>query len=639
MRWVVLTALGLLVVIVLTAAVYAWWLGGGLLSVYNTAQDKADVAQKQLTKFQKSVEAGDREGAARHLRIAERAVDEAEDAARAPQVRVAKWLPYTRGTVADLDHLLKAASVVIASADDVLTIYNEFSGGDSKLFSNSRIDTAALIEARDAFRHVRESLATARSELQAVKGTGPLGDEALDKRRSGLKQIRGIQSKVRLYGPVVEALPEALGAEGTRRYLVAVMNPAEMRGAGGAPLSVAMVVIKDGKVTVPLKGTTSRVTLGADTRPLGENPFLVWPRVKGDPFQPPAGEPQRFVNALFNPDFRVSGEQMMRATPTFFGKKTDGVIAIDVVALAKMLDVIGPIQSDYGELTSQNLVEELLVKSYSEDSGDVVGRQERNEALMSTMLSSLMQGGQLKAKTDALLAVAPARHVQMYFRDDRLQRVAEHRGLAGVVPTPRTGNLTAVFTQNGNGSKVDVFQQRTVTQQIVLHRDGSATVNRSVKLDNVTPPYNGTGPDPKFGYDTRWATNLVINIMPPGAKVRESPSVDLAGTVEDGVDGRGRTYAQAAVRTPPGGSAELSWSFEVEHAATRVGDAWRVRDVVVPQNTVNPFTLATTVIAPEGWTTRRADDQLWYTGGNVANLQIAIGSPMVLLLDAVPPAS
>ena len=82
----------------------------------------------------------------------------------------------------------------------------------------------------------------------------------------------------------------------------------------------------------------------------------------------------------------------MRATPTFFGKKTDGVIALDVVALAKLLEVIGPIQSDYGELTSENLVEELLVKAYAEQGGDVVGRQERNEALMSTMLS-LADGG------------------------------------------------------------------------------------------------------------------------------------------------------------------------------------------------------------------------------------------------------
>ncbi len=35
------------------------------------------------------------------------------------------------------------------------------------------------------------------------------------------------------------------------------MNPAEMRGSGGAPLSMAMVVLKNGKLTIPIKGTTS----------------------------------------------------------------------------------------------------------------------------------------------------------------------------------------------------------------------------------------------------------------------------------------------------------------------------------------------------------------------------------------------
>ena len=58
MRWVALAALGLLAILAVTAAVYAWWLGGGLLSVYNTAQDKADVAQKQLTQFQKASRPG-----------------------------------------------------------------------------------------------------------------------------------------------------------------------------------------------------------------------------------------------------------------------------------------------------------------------------------------------------------------------------------------------------------------------------------------------------------------------------------------------------------------------------------------------------------------------------------------------------
>jgi len=640
MRWVALAAIGVIGIALVTSAVYAWWLGGGLVRVYTTAQAKSDIAQHRLELVEKRTKAGDVEAAERHLRVAQRAVADAKEVTQAPQVRVAKWLPFTRGTVSDMDHLLAAAEVVIDSADDALTLYGEFTASDSELFKDGQIDLEALESGRDAFDELQAALGKAREELLAVDGSGPLGGEALDKKRTGLKQVRQLRAQIKPFAPVVRALPAALGADGPKRYLVAVMNPAELRGSGGAPLSVALLVFEDGKLTVPLKGTTSLVTLGSPEGLLGDSPQLVWPRVKGDPFQPPLGEPQRFVNTNFNPDFRVSGEQMMRATPKFFGMRTDGVIALDVVALARLLDVIGPVESEYGQLTSQNLVDELLVKAYQEQGADVQGRQERNDELMSTMLSSLMAGGQLRAKADALLSVGPSRHFQMFFRDDRLQRMVERRGLAGAVPTPRVGNLTAVFTQNGNGSKLDVFQQRRIDQTIEVREDGSATVHRTVRLDNPSPPFTGEGRDIRRGYDTRWATNLVINLMPPGSRVTSEPTVDLISTVKQGKDQEGRTFAQAAVVAPPGGSVQVSWSYEVPRAAARVADAWRFRDVIVPQNTVRPFTLGTTVLAPKGWTTRRVDDsQLWYTADNLGNLQVEVATPQTWMLDLVPPAA
>jgi hypothetical protein len=636
-RWIVGVAVGVLSVALVTGGVYAWWLGGGLLSVSTTVQDKADIAQKRLQKFRTTLKDGDQAKAQAHLRAAERALDEARDATRAPQVRIAKLLPYTRSTVSDLDHLLAAATVMIDSADDALTLYSDFSGADSGLFQDGRFDLEALTRGRDALLTMTAALDRAESELEQVDGEGPMGDEALDKKRTGLKQIRSLQAEIEPFAPVIEALPSAVGADGTRRYLVAVMNPAEMRASGGAPLSVALVVFKNGKLTVPLKGTTSSITLGSPEGLLGDSPELVWKRVKGDPFQPPLGEPQRFVNTGFNPDFRVSGEQMMRATPSFFGMKTDGVIALDVVALAHLLDVVGPIESDYGTLTSDNLADELLVKAYAEQGTDVLGRQERNDKLMSTMLSELMAGGDIRSKITALNQAVPARHLQMYFRDDRLQRVVERMKLAGAVPNPKAGNLTAVYTQNGNGSKLDVFQQRTVDETIRLREDGSALVRRTVRLDNASPPYSGDGPDIKRGYLTRWATNLVINLMPQGATVTSEPEVELSGTVEKGTDQNGRTFAQAAVVTPPGEATEVSWEYELPRAAVKEGGAWRLVDRVVPQNTLNGFLLRTTVVAPDGWTVNRIDDsQPWYVNGNQAFLQIGVSAPLKLQLLVGP---
>lgn len=636
-RWVAIAALGLLSVVLVAGGVYTWWLGGGLLQVASTVQDESDVVQKEMKGFRKALTNGDQDKAARHLRRAERAVGKAEDAALAPQVRIAKVLPYTRGTVADLDHLLTAASVLIDSADDALTLYADFSGDRSELFADGAFDLDALVRARDALRTMVDALEEGESELLAVKGSGPLGDETLDKKKSGLKQIRSLRKEVKPLAPLVEALPSAVGADGTRRYLVAIMNPAEMRASGGAPLSVALMVFKNGKLTVPMKGTASSLYVNSPEGLLGDSPNVVWPRVKGDPFQPPLGEPQRFVNTNFNPDFRVSGEQMMRATPEFFGVRTDGVIAVDVAAIARLLDVIGPIESSYGTLTSENLAQELLVKAYEEQGHDIVGRQERNDQLMSVMMDNLLSGGGLAGKAEALLGAAPGRHLQMYFRDDRLQRLVEKQDLAGAVPSPRTGNLTAVYTQNGNGSKVDVYQQRAVDQVIRLRPDGSATVRRTVTLENPTPPYTGDGPDIRRGYTTRWATNLVISLMPPGSEITDRPQVDLTSTVKQGTDQAGRTFGQAAVVAPPGGSATVSWEYELPTAAVRTEGSWRLTDHVVPQATLNSFLLRTTVVAPEGWEVTRVDDaHPWYVNGQEAFLQIGIDAPQVLELAVTP---
>jgi hypothetical protein len=183
-----------------------------------------------------------------------------------------------------------------------------------------------------------------------------------------------------------------------------------------------------------------------------------------------------------------------------------------------------------------------------------------------------------------------------------------------------------------------VFQQRTVDETITVHEDGSATVQRTVKIDNPTPPYVGLGPDTKFGYNTRWATNLVISLMPPGSTIKEEPTVRRSGTVSDGVDQAGRTFAQAAITSPPNGSAQVAWVYDVPRAAAKVGDLWRLSDVVVPQNAVNPFLYRVTVVAPDGWTVRRVDDsQLWYVAGQTGYLQLSIDAPTTLQLDIAAP--
>jgi hypothetical protein len=220
---------------------------------------------------------------------------------------------------------------------------------------------------------------------------------------------------------------------------------------------------------------------------------------------------------------------------------------------------------------------------------------------MTVMLSRLTEGGGLIDKAQALGLAIPGRHLQMYFRDPKLQKVVVEKGLGGTVPVRRTGNLSAVYTQNGNGNKMDVFQRRTVTEVVKLRDDGSAVVRRTVHLENPTPPYDAPFADRHRGYDTRWATNLIINLMPKGAKVTRQPVVLAAGSVVAGRDQNEHTYAKAAVTLPPDGTVDVSWTYVVPHAAVRKGDTMYFRDYVVPQAMLRTPTLDLTVVPPSGW--------------------------------------
>jgi hypothetical protein len=595
--WVRPVALLVLVGLVLLG-VWIWWLATGLLDAARTVQDRAAVAQAELEQFRDTLKAGNEEEARAHLQAGQKALAEAKEAAGASQVRTAKNLPYVGSTVHDLDHLLAAAAIMTRSGTSALTVYENFSGDDSKLFKDGRFSIPAIREAQGSVEKIKASMNDAQAELEQVTGHGPKGGDALAKKTSALKQITSLRQEIVSLGPLLDAMPDAVGANGKKMYLVAIMNPAEMRASGGAPLSVAFVRFNDGKMGVPEKGQTSVLTQ--------LNSEFYWDRLTGrdDPFALPAGAAERFVNTTFNPDFATAGEQMVRATPANFGHKTDGVIALDINAIGHLLDLTGPIKTEfYGTLTGKNIARKLVVQGYKfgSDDSSVQARHDVNDKLMSVMLTRLVEGGGLIDKARALGLAIPGRHLQMYFRDPKLQKVVVEKGLGGTVPVRETGNLSAVYTQNGNGNKMDVFQKRTVSEVVKLRDDGSAVIRRTVHLENPTPPYDAPYPDRHRGYDTRWATNLIINLMPKGAKVTKQPVVAMPLTVGSGRDQNGHTYAKAAVTLPPDGTADVSWTYVVKHAAVRKGDRMYFRDYVVPQAMLKTPTLDLTVVAPDGW--------------------------------------
>lgn len=615
-RWVRVVLLVLLLGVLLAAGLA--WVGLGTLRASRVIQERAGVAQGELAQFRTTLQAGDEAAAKQHLAAGDAALAQAQTAADTRQVRIARYVPYVGRTVGDLDHLLAAARTLSGAGGNALAVYTQVTGKDSKLFTGDTFSIPAIRSAASSVDSLAAALTRARTDLDAVRGDGPRGAEALAKKQSALEQVDSLQRQVVSLAPVLKVLPAAVGADGPRTYLVTILNPAESRASGGAPLSLAFVRLDQGKLSIPIQGQTSVLSNG-------NQPHVFTP-VKGDPWL--SGRVARpFVTVNRNPDFRVAGENLLRAS-NGFAQKPDGVIAMDVQAISQLLGATGPIQSaEYGELTSQNVAQKLVVDAYLQPA-DQAARHDRNDQLMQTMLQRLTQGGSLVAQAQALGRAIPGRHLQMYFHDDALQQLVEDSGAAGAVPVDPTGDLAAVYTQNQNASKVDTYQHRTVNETITLAADGSAKVQRTVVIDNRTPEYTGGGVDPRKGYYTRWAQLLVMNFMPPGSQLLSRPTADnspgfLVGSAQHkGTDGQGRPYTDAVALMGPGETARLTWSFTVPAAAVKDGDGMRVIVRAETQPLLNPPQLNVRVVVPQGWTAKPGDGWTSSEGGASASLTV-----------------
>nr|WP_269205253.1 DUF4012 domain-containing protein [Motilibacter aurantiacus] len=442
-----------------------------------------------------------------------------------------------------------------------------------------------------------------------------------------------------------------VGEGGAKDYLLAILNPAEMRASGGAPLTVATMRLDEGALSIPQKNATGSIRW-PNALPKGPNdpstpwvnPPLPWEPVADDPITPKLkGEAQGipFVNSNVNPDFRVAGENMARAWEGGTGQKVDGVIALDIAAVRELLRSTGPVTSAaYGEVNDVNIVQRLLADAYYEQ--DDVARAGLNLALMTAVVDRLSQGEGLLDKVKALAAAAPSRHLQVWFRDPTAQQMAADNGFGGAVADPSSGDHIAVFAQNGNESKVDVFAQRTIDEVVRLQEDGSATVTRTITLRNTARAVLPESLNRKRGYRTAWSWVGLTHLLPEGAEVLTPPGrpAGAVGDAQTGVDQAGRPYWSQVVEVAPEGYATQVLEFRIPKAAEITDGGMRLTLTLDPDNGLNPVRSRTVVLPPAGWQAVAAPGVEVVSGQAVVNaVMVAQQTVQIPLVKGTAPAA
>jgi hypothetical protein len=587
-RWPwVLLVLGVLAVVVIGLALLA----KPMLQV----EPEADAARDDLAAAQDSLKAKDLDAAKAHIASARVHVAEASSRVNGFGGDVWRWVPVAGGAVKDVRHLVDALDQATSIAEIGADLYPDVLQSDS-LVQNGQIDLDQVDRILQGLNQAGLHLHAASEDLDAVGGGTPLvGAKIVDARDLARERLDPLRTTYDEAAPVLDALPDVLGADGPRTYVVAIMNPAEMRYSGGATLTLVPLTMDDGKFSFGNTFTNEDVSAK-------NGGLLKWPKVEGNPFHTPGRT--RLVSATFSPNWSQSGEELLRAWQATYDQHLDGVVAVDLQALARLMSLTGPVQAEgVGELNSGNLVQ-TLAGSYDKYN-DPEQRRAINAAVVPAFREKLFQGGQFLKKFQVLSDAAKGRHFAMYFRDARLEKAFHERGLAGDL-SDSAHDYLGVFTQNINASKADFWQQRIVDSDVKLHADGSADVDLTVTVQNPSPPWvHGDPPDPaddpKFGYYTRWAGNAVAVFLPEGAEVKGQATIrglPFKPVVRSVLD---RPYFYRKVLLGPGGQAVLNVSYHVPAAATVDGDALTYGLAIDPQSLVNHEAVKVTLHVPEGY--------------------------------------
>jgi hypothetical protein len=474
------------------------------------------------------------------------------------------------------------------------------------LVQNTQVDLDQLDKIIDDLNRAGTHLRAASDDLAAVEGDTPfVGDAVKDARDSARARIDPLRDQYDEAEPVLDALPDMLGQDGESNYLLAIMNPAEQRYSGGATLTLVPLHMDEGKVEFGETVTNEDIAAG------GANE-IKWPKVQGNPFHRPGRT--RVVSATFSPYWSQSGEELLRAWQARFGEDYDGVVAVDLIALARLMNLTGPVQAEgIGELNSGNLVK-VLAGSYDSYPSEEE-RREANRAVVPAFKEKLFQGGKFFEKFQVLARAAKGRHFAMYFRDTRMQTAFENRELSGDL-SDTDHDYIGVFTQNTNSSKADYWQARKVHSDVQLQADGSAEVTLTVEVINASPPFTppwaggAVAPpeeDPTWGYFTRWNKPAVAVFLPKGAEIKGDAQIQ-GDARDDDVSFDPftrkvleRPYFYHNVVLEPGGKVVLTVKYRVPEAAVDDGDSLLYHLDIDQQGMVTAEEVEVTLHLPDGY--------------------------------------
>lgn len=379
------------------------------------------------------------------------------------------------------------------------------------------VDIDRLRSLEEPLRAMQQSLAQLDATARDVDSVWLI--DSVTRRLSDVRDDVGRQ--IARGDDVAEALavaPALLGAETPRTYLVGFVTPAEVRGGGGFLGAMAEMSADGGRIEMTKYwGSIGQLGAFTDGVRLDDAPadWLARYGIYGFTNGPGGGvNGDAWSNVTLSPNFPSTAQVMSEMYTDGVGREIDGVFALDVRALAGIVQLTGPIDVEGSEgpitLTSDTLEQFLLIDQYrlesraSEDILEDVARTTIDQLLRSTLPSP-------STIADVLSPLVDEGRLTAWSRNDVEQAFFADRNMTGALPTTDVDNGFAITFNNANPSKIDSF----------LELD----IDHVVTFGDRVPAEPDGWPTPDASGATSSITTLTITNAVSGTDVRELPEV------------------------------------------------------------------------------------------------------------------
>jgi hypothetical protein len=348
---------------------------------------------------------------------------------------------------------------------------------------DGKVDPGAVEALQDPVAAASSAFAAADARLSEEDPSGYV-ERLRSKYRELASQVSDASDALSSADATVQILPEMLGVDGSRNYLLVFQNNAEIRATGGLPGAVSLVHADDGAVSMTRQVAAN--TFGATRRPV-----LPLTASERRVFDPKIGT--FFLNANTQPDFGRAAAFWQARWEQVYPEKIDGVLSIDPIAVSYVLAATGPIVVDGVELSTDNAVDELLhdvyVRYSSPEEQDAFFR-----AVAKTMFEKVSNGvNSPRRLISALAKGADERRIYVHDFESALQDHLDGTAVAGDLPTVATDHpQVGVYLSDATPGKMSYYLRYKVDVDATYCTGGVQALTGHAQLTSQAPEDAGS---------------------------------------------------------------------------------------------------------------------------------------------------